>query len=136
MPKTRAELVNQALVNLGIIASGQSVSAEDVSKMDGIVDPAVALLAELEIYYVQDAGEAGPANGAIEDAAYLPLADWLANQACSAFNLPADAKLQAKATLAEGALITLAAPKRTLRTLRIDPALQTRRFGFYRGGLF
>lgn len=134
MSKTRAELVNQCLINLGIIAEGQSVSAEDVSKMDGFVDPSVALLAGLEIYYVQDAGDVGPTDGSIEDAAYLPLADWIANQACSGFNLPADEKLQARAILAERTLITLAAPARTLRTLRIDPALQGRRIGHYRGG--
>lgn len=136
MPKTRAELINQALVNLGIIAAGQSVSAEDVSKMDTIVDPAVSMLADLDIYYVQDAGSIGPSDGAIEDSAFLPLADYVANAACAAFNLPADTKLQALSQLAEGKLVTLAAPKRTLRTLRVDPALQTRRFGIYRGGGF
>lgn len=133
MPKTRAELINQALVNLGIIATGQAVSAEDVQKMDTIVDPALAELAALDIYYTQDAGEIGPSDGAIEDSAYLSLAAYVANAACAAFNLPADEKLLALALLAEKKLITLAAPARTLRTLRTDPALQTRRIGYYRG---
>ena len=134
MPKTRAEFVNQCLLNLGVIAAGQSIDADLVLKMDGFVDPSFALLARLEIYYVQDAGSAGPIDGAIEDEAYLPLARWVANEACSGFNLPADEKMQALAILAEGTLRTLAAPARTLRTLNVDPATRTGRIGIYRGG--
>jgi hypothetical protein len=136
MSKTRAELVNQCLTNLGVIAAGQSIDPDLVLKMDAIIDPAVALLARLEIYYVQDVGSLGPIDGAIEDEAYLPLASWIANQACSGFNLPADAKMQALAMIAEDNLRTLAAPARTLRTLRVDPALTTTRRGTYRGGFW
>lgn len=132
MSKTRLELITQSLVNLGIIAQGQSVSAEDVQKMDGIVDPALAELAALDIYYTQDAGGIGPADGAIEDSAFLSLASYVANAACAAFNLPADEKLQTLALLAERKLVTLSRPSATLRTLRIDPALQHRR-PIYRG---
>lgn len=134
MSKTRAEFINQCLTNLGVIAEGQSIDADLVSKMDTIVDPALATLAKLEIYYVQDAGEIGPSGGEIEDSAYLPLADWVANKACSGFNLPADQKMQALAMLAEATLITLSAPSRTFNRLRIDPALRSRR-GWY-GGWF
>ena len=135
MSKTRAEFVDQCLLNLGILVPGQSTSAENVQKMDGFVDPAFATLAGLSIYYVQDGGTAGPLDGAIEDEAFLPLADWVANKACSAFNLPADTKMQALATIAEGTLQTLAAPARTLRTLRVDPAVTPRRL-IYRGGFW
>lgn len=133
MPKTRAELINQCLTNLGVIAEGQSIDADLVSKMDTIVDPALAELAELNIYYTQDAGDIGPSGGAIEDSAFLSLASYIANAACAAFNLPADQKMQALSMLAEGKLITLSAPARTNRTLRIDPAV-TRHRGHYRGG--
>lgn len=136
MSKTRADLVNQCLRNLGVIAQGQSISAEETAKMDGIIDPAVTLLASLDIYYVQDAGSLGPSDGVIADDEFLPLADWIANKACAAFNLAADQKMQALALLAEDTLRTLAAPSRTLRTLRVDPALTPRRLGFYRGGLW
>lgn len=136
MSKNRSDLINQALTNLGVVAEGQSISDDMVPKMDGIVDPAVAMLAQLEIYYVQDAGEAGPPTGGdIDDAAFLPLADYIANAACAAFNLPADTKMQALSMIAQGTLITLSAPSRTLRTLRVDPALQPYRRGFYRGGI-
>jgi hypothetical protein len=134
MSKTRAEFINQCLTNLGVIADGQSIDADLVSKMDGIIDPAFATLAKLEIYYVQDPGLPGPTDGEIEDSAFLPLADWVANKACSAFNLPADQKMQALGMLAEGTLITLSAPSRTFKRLRIDPALSGRR-GWY-GGWF
>jgi hypothetical protein len=133
--KTRAELINQCLTNLGVIAEGQSIDADLVSKMDTIVDPAIAELASLDIYYVQDAGEIGPSDGAIEDSAFLSVADYIANAACAAFNLPADQKLQTLALLAEQKLRTLAAPARTLRTLGVDPAV-SRRFWPYRGGFF
>lgn len=132
MPKTRLELITQSLVNLGIIATGQSVSAEDVQKMDTIVDPALAELAGLDIYYTQDPGDVGPSGGAIEDSAYLSLASYIANAACVAFNLPADAKLQALALQAEKKLVTLSAPAASHKTLRIDPALRHRR-PIYRG---
>lgn len=136
MSKTRAEFVDQCLLNLGILVPGQSTSAENVQKMDGFVDPAFATLAALSIYYVQDAGSAGPVDGAIEDEAFLPLADWVANKACSAFNLPADTKMQTLSMIAEGTLRTIAAPARTLKTLRVDPALTTPRLGIYRGGFW
>jgi hypothetical protein len=136
MSKTRVDLINQALTNLGILAQGQSPEAENIAKMDAIVDPALSELAGLDVYYAQDAGEAGPSGGAIEDSAFLSIADYLANRACSAFNLPADTKMQALSQIAEDKLRTLAAPSRTLRTLRTDPALQPRRIGgWYRGGI-
>jgi hypothetical protein len=134
MPKTRAELITQCLTNLGVIAEGQSVSDNDVSKMDKIVDPAISELSALDIYYVQDAGSIGPADGNIEDAAFLSIAAYIANASCAAFNLAADTKMQALSQLAEAKLRTLAAPARSLRTLRIDPALRPRRYGYYTGG--
>lgn len=133
MSKTRAELINQSLINLGIIAFGQTVSAEDVQKMDTIVDPALAELTDLEIYYTDDPGELGPTGGVIQDSAFLSLAAYIANAACAAFNLPADQKMKALAIEAEQKLITLGRPAATLRTLRLDPALRSSRIGIYRG---
>lgn len=126
MSKTRAELINQVLDRLQILQYGQAPSDQDVSKVDRVLDGAVATLAGLNIYYVQDPGSLGPADGAIEDEAFLPLADWIAS-----FCQLADERLQALAQLAEKKLITLSAPPRTLRTLRVDPALVPYR-GIYR----
>jgi hypothetical protein len=129
MSKSRAELINQVLDRLNILVWGQAPSDEDVQKVDRLVDGAVAKLAALNIYYVQDPGTLGPSDGAIEDEAFLPLADYIAQ-----FLLIADARIQALAQIAEGDLRTIAAPARTLRTLRVDPALLTTRRGTYRGG--
>lgn len=129
MSKTRAELIDQALIRLQILSYGQTASDQDVQKMDGLVDPATGKLAGLEIYYVADPGQPGPTGGDIDDAAFLPLADYLAS-----YHLLADARMQALAIVAVGELRTLSAPARTHRTLRIDPALTTPRIGAYRGG--
>lgn len=131
MSKTRNDLINQVLDRLQILVYGQSPSTEDVQKVDRLVDGAVAQLAALDIYTVQDAGALGPSDGAIENEAFLPLADYIAQ-----FHLLADARIQALSSIAEDNLRTLAAPARTKRTLRVDPALLPRRFGFYRGGLY
>ena len=130
MSKTRAELINQVLDRLNILVWGQTPSDEDVQKVDRLVDGAIAKLAALNIYYVQDPGTLGPSDGAIEDEAFLPLADYIAQ-----FHLIADARIQALAIIAESDLRTLAAPARTLRTLRVDAALVTPRRGTYRGGI-
>lgn len=132
MSKTRLELITQALVNLGIIATGQTIAAEDVQKMDTIIDPAMAELNDLEIYYVSDAGDAGPSGGDFADSAFLSLAAYVANAACAAFNLPSDAKMKALAFEAESKLITLNAPAAALSRLKVDPALARRR-PIYRG---
>lgn len=134
MTKTRADLVNQCLYNLGVIAQGQVISVEEVNKMDALVDPSISMLADLDIYYVSDIGDLGPSGGEIADSAFLPIADYIANSACAAFNLPADTKMQALSMIAEAKLRTLSAPSRTLRFLRVDPALRGVRRGYYRGG--
>lgn len=129
MSKSRAELINQVLDRLNILVWGQTPSDQDVQKVDRLVDGAVAELAALDIYYVQDPGSLGPLDGAIEDEAFLALADYIAS-----FHLLADDRIQALSAIAVGKLRTLAAPARALRTLRVDPALVPVRRGLYRGG--
>lgn len=131
MSKTRAEVINQVLDRLQILVYGQSPSDEDIQKVDRLFDGAVAQLNSLDIYYVSDPGTLGPSDGAIEDEAFLPLADYIAQ-----FHLLADTRQQALAQIAEENLRILAAPPRTRRTLRVDPALTPRRYGYYRGGLY
>ena len=127
--KTRRELVDQALANLGILAVGQSVSDEDVSKMDVLVDPVCEKLTELGIYYVQDQGSIGPSGGGFESAAFLPIADYLANAAAASFNLAADTKLAVLSQIAEQDLRTISRPPQVRRTLRIDGGIPTGRRG-------
>jgi hypothetical protein len=128
MSYTRAQLVTKALGKLGVIAEGQAVSDGDVSKMDGTVNAAMAMLAALDIYYVADFGQLGPTGGTIEDEAFLPLATWLARKACEDFNQPADEKMEAEARFAEADLRTLSRPPRSKARLSVDPALRGSHF--------
>jgi hypothetical protein len=131
MSYTRAQLVNQALIDLGVIAEGQDVSANDLLKMDGYVNGAMAMLTDLDIFYVADFGVLGPDGGDIHDSAFLPIAKYLANQSCAGFNLPADAKLQALSDIAEATLRTLSRPPRSKARLSVDPAARGLRRGVY-----
>lgn len=124
MSYTRAQLVNKALGKLSILTEGQAPSDGDVSKMDGIVDAAMAMLAALEIYYVADYGQLGPSGGTIEDESFLPLASWLARKACEDFNQPADEKMETESRLAEADLRTISRPPRSRTRLGVDPALR------------
>lgn len=131
MSKTRDDLIKQALVNLGLIAEGQAFEAEMVQRMDKIIDPALAKLAGLDIYYVSDQGVEGPEGGEIEDSAFLPIANYVAEAACPAFNLAADTKMQVMKEQAIGDLRTLAAPSRARRFLSLDPATRPYRHGLW-----
>src|SRR5258708_1400692 len=124
MSYTRAQRANKALGKLSVIAEGQAVSDGDVSKMDGIVNAAMAMLAALDIYFVADYGHLGPTGGAIEEEAFLPLATWLARKACEDFNQPADEKMEAEARFAEADLRTLSRPPRSKTRLAVEPALR------------
>lgn len=128
---TRAQLVNQALIDLGVIAEGQAASDNDVSKMDLLVNAAMAELAALDIFYVDDFGLLGPTGGNIDDAPFLSLALYLANTACSGFNLPADEKMKALEIEARGKLRTIARPPRARQRLSIDPAVRGGNRGQY-----
>lgn len=77
--KTRRELVNQALKNLGVLAAGQTASDEDYAAVDDFVDPVIASLG------------AGPSpiviadDEAIDPEMFLPLALMLAAAASTEF---------------------------------------------------
>lgn len=131
MSYKRAQLINQALIDLGVIAEGQAVSDNDASKMDGYVNGAMAELIDLEIYYVADFGQLGPTGGDLPDSAFLSLSRYLANAACAGFNLPADTKMQALETLAIAKLRTLSRPPRSKTRLSIDPAVRASNRGVY-----
>lgn len=123
--KTREQLIIEALDQLGIIVPGQAPSATIVNKVDTILDPIMEQLAELDIYYVDDAGGVGPSGGAIRSSAFLALGAYLANAAAAKFNLPADAKLKALAIEAEQTLRTLTRPSSTRKVLQTDAGIPT-----------
>ena len=84
-------------------------------------------MGDLDIYYVDDAGEVGPTGGAIESSAFLAIGAYLANAGASKFNLPADAKLKALAIEAEQKLRTLSRPASTRKILKTDAGIPTGR---------
>jgi hypothetical protein len=93
--RTRSELIFQAAKRLGILAAGQSLAAEDFDDIDALLEPLVQELAARRIYALGDAE-------AIEDAAFLSLADLLALEAAPIFGLTAEnlaAKGLVKATI-------------------------------------
>jgi hypothetical protein len=81
MPRTRNDLVNQALANLGILAAGQTAAAEDFDAVDGYVDSLVAWLDETDVVTVDDLS-------AIPDSWFNALAVLLADDCALQFGLP------------------------------------------------
>jgi hypothetical protein len=84
--KTRRDLVDQALSNLGVLASGQTPNAEDVARMDGYVDPVIEELAERRIVEVDDLS-------AIPSAWFLPLSYVLSGAAASDYGAANDPRI-------------------------------------------
>jgi Tfp pilus assembly protein PilW len=74
--KTRNDLVNQALRNLGVLAAGQTADAEDFQAADGHVDQVIASLSARDIVTVDD------------DDWFDPLAVLVADDAAMEFGLP------------------------------------------------
>ena len=89
--RTQADLVNEALGNLGALGLGQAPDVEDFAYVNGQVDSVLRMLAGLEICYIAD-----PDN--IDGALLNPLADILASECANRFGASSDdfAKLQAK----------------------------------------
>lgn len=125
-PKTRRELIDQVLANLRVLAYGQAPAAEEIAKVDGIVDPALAELATDEIAYVADPGRSGPLSGEIDPAQFLSLADYIAFRVAPQFGLAGDAALAALSSQAKDKLRSLNRPPGTQRTLSVDRALTFR----------
>lgn len=125
--KSRRDLCMQILANLQFYVPGQSVNAEEMAKVDAIIDPMFDELSGLGIYGTGlDIGRPGPTGGEIEPAAFLALADYGAYAAAPSFNLGNDAKLKAMAVQAEDRLRTLLRPSPARRTLKIEPGLMRR----------
>jgi hypothetical protein len=83
MSKTRAQLVARALHKLGVIGAGQAPSAEDAALVDTEIGPVMADLAVRNVYQWGDEDE-------IDDAAFVHLADVVANSVAPDFGQPQD----------------------------------------------
>jgi hypothetical protein len=83
MPRTSDDLIREALSIVGAAPAGQPVAAEDAALVRNRIGPKLAELASRRILYVAD-------REAIDDAAYLMLADLLAAEIGPDFGLPRD----------------------------------------------
>jgi hypothetical protein len=115
--KTRRNLIEQALSNLGVLASGQAAENEDVARVDGLLDPLLAMLASTDVITI-----AHPEEIPVE--AFLPLAAVLANAAKASFGRAGDAALQAEAEMAKVELKTISRPAGAVPLLRTDSMLR------------
>jgi hypothetical protein len=125
MPRTRRELIDAVIDNLGVLVPGQSPGDEAVARVDDHIDPGLATLAALGIAYVPDPGVPDPPTGGeIDDAIFLPLADWMAWAVAGGFNLSDSPSLKAAADQAEEVLRIISRPAATRKTLRVDGQLR------------
>lgn len=125
MARTRRELVDLILDNLGVLVPGQSPGDEAVSRVDTIINPCLATLAAVGIVYVADPGQSNPPTGGeIEDAIFVPLGDWIAWQTAGGFNLADSPSLKLLADQAEVTLRLIGRPASTRRLLTTDAQLR------------
>jgi hypothetical protein len=80
--RTRRDLVNEALVNLGILAAGQQPDAEDFEAVDNKFEPLIARLEKSDIIDLDTTVDEIP------DELFAPLAVLLADDAALGFGLP------------------------------------------------
>jgi hypothetical protein len=126
MSHTRAEFINRVLDNLGIVIPGQAPSDESVSKVDDILDAALASLAAREIVFVFAPGTAHPPSGGeYEDAIFMPLADCIAQRVSGSFNLAGDPSLKTLETLAIDELRVISRPARSRKHATMDLQLRS-----------
>jgi hypothetical protein len=76
--KTRAQLIERAGINLGLVQPGEALSSEDYNTLDNLVDPVIDQLNADNIVYIDD-------PDSIDPGFFLPLAAIVANQAGPSF---------------------------------------------------
>lgn len=127
--RTRIDLIDKTIENLGVLVEGQTPTAAMRQKVDRVLDGHIAELRIEEIVYIADAGVAGsnsgpPSSGAIPEEYFNPVSHTLAWSAASSFSLAGDPSLAAQDQLARDTLRRLTRPGRTRRPLKLDPALR------------
>lgn len=79
--KTRAQLIERAGINLGLVQPGEALSSEDSDTLDNLVDALIEQLSTTSVIYIPDPDE-------IQLDAFLALAACLANIAGPSFGAP------------------------------------------------
>ena len=87
--KTRADLIERAASELGVLPAGQSLSDEDAATLGALVDPLLQQLSLDDVVEIAD-------SDAVPVEFFLPLARLLANEASPSFGIAysLDAKLE------------------------------------------
>lgn len=76
--KTRAQLIERAGINLGLVQPGEALAPEDSNTLDNLVDPLIAQLSAQSVIYIGNTDE-------IDNEVFLALAACLANIAGPSF---------------------------------------------------
>lgn len=84
--RSSADLVTEALANLGVLSAGQPIDPEDFAWVNEKLDPIFRKLAGLEIVYVAD-----PAN--IPGAWFADLADIVAGECATKFGITGEEQM-------------------------------------------
>jgi hypothetical protein len=113
MPKTREQLVNRALSNIGALPAGQTANTEEYNQVDALVTPVLESLSARDIYYVPD-------EAAIADEAFIELGHCLAWACAPEFGLHNDAALSALSQRAEALLKVIQSESPTYKVLEIQ----------------
>lgn len=125
MAKTQAELVQTIAENLGVVAAGQSVSAEDNEVIVRRLEPKNEELNARAICYIPDLDD-------IDDAFFLPFAAVMAAELAGAFGIIGSQKqaLNAEAIKGEAALRDVVRPRGTRQMLNIEQIGGRRWYGW------
>lgn len=79
--KTRAQVIERAGIDLGLVQPGEDLSPEDYNTLDNLYDPLIEQLSADRITSILDASE-------IKVAVFMPVASLLANMAGPSFGSP------------------------------------------------
>lgn len=108
MTKSRQDLIERALEELGVIASGQDASAEDVAVIENEIDPVMSDLATRDIWQWGDSDE-------FDEDAFIHLAKLVAYSKARVFGVVPDetARLMGERRLRELNVTTLSGQRQT-----------------------
>ena len=123
--KTRAELVRKIAENVSLAQPGEVLAAEDFATINDVIDPAIEMLAKLDIAYIGNVEEIDPEY-------FLPLADWIADKVKGSYNKAGDQTLVQLADRADTDMRVLSRPVGSRETLSVDNALLRSFPGTYR----
>lgn len=112
MAKTRVQVVNRALKNLGVLPQGQTANNEDFQSVNELVDGIVEGLIQRDIYYLIDVD-------ATPEEVYIPLGHILAWAAAPVFDMQDDVALAAFAEKAERDLQVMGSKRPDYQPLEI-----------------